>query len=1413
MNGLKKLIAILLVASLIFTSNAMYIFAEGNQNELQEETEVILEPSSDNSNFDDFDDFSVISTNSNIYSTATGSEMIAYDEEDSSNIEYDEEPEDDSYLENTSSESENEIVADTIFEEENSNEASSSDADTTTEYYESSEDESSEELNHNDEIIATTSELVDEEESSSMSDSEPDSEYDNQNIISSDSEILDSDVIIDLNEDIVSTSSEIDEIIISTSSNMLINEELFGTGEWIWWIIDDSDPDNITLHYYSAQPTEYSTTESIKKGKAQNNNVPSINYQYTSSIKTIIFENPIVANQYSCTGWFNGLTNLTTITNISNLDTSAVTSMVNMFRGCTSITNIDLHELDTSSVTNMSHMFQNCTNLSTVDISGLNTENVTDMSYMFDTCSNLSTINLTGLNASHVTNMSYMFNNCTNLTNIDVSSLSGNVSTNMQYMFNGCSALTTANITGLFSNSVINITASYMFKDCTSLTSIDLSAANTGTIKSVSYMFDGCSSLTSVNFANANAVTSMTNLFRNCTALTSVNFTNFGSTSITSYSSAFEGCQNIRNLNLSSNLAAKINNTKLSGNWKKSGENTVYEYTSNKTTIPTEAGEYVRVFKLTFDCKGGNALTPVYKEYNGSITLVNPARPGFTFAGWYNEEAYTNAITQPLTITGDKTIYAKWSGGEGATLIYWGIGKANNSSTGKYRHLYLSTRETSITAYSTEYRGSFANTADFNSETDVPWHAYRNEIQYISATHANNAYFNCKSLAYWFKDMTRLKSGSFLSQLTNHNSILENASHIFDGCTNITSANQLFVSNAFKNMDSAFKNCTKLRYLHIQRLSGTQSNSINVELDNNGFKNAFLNCTSLRRMSLRYIDFSNYTGDVFSFNGLTSLVKVRVKNSGNLFNRVNLSGEWWEHDSGQKYTSANMPTNVRQIRKYETFLNTIYWYIQGNDVHLSSTRPSNSNYKEGHYFNGDEANTYGMLPLDVPDNNRIVLDNTITLRNSAGSCFFTNISDAIEIVNLNGLNTSEVTEMDMMFDSMQITNLDLSSFDTSKVTNMNWMFGDCENLTTLDLSSFNTSKVTDMEGMFYGCSSLNSVRLNSFKTSKVEYFDSMFEGCTSLETLDLSSFSTTRLGGVGTDYNEDYIWLMFNGCENLRTIYVSESFVITCDPDFLSINDVFTGCEQLVGGNGTTYDSSHVYADYARIDRAGTPGYFTLGGQGYIAPTNGGGNSDDGGSSSDDSGNNSGNNGGSSSGSSGGSGGGGGGSIAAIDNQINNMMNALNLYTPATIQVSTTKSINNNNSLNGDTSSWAKDPVSGKWKLTAINANGQSVNANNGFYQVNSTVTQFVNNTAINSIAASTYYFDQNGNMVTGWVQTSDNKWYFFDNYKNANEGKMVTGWRVVGNNWYYFMPDGSMLQSGMTPDGYIVGADGAYIV
>ena len=58
---------------------------------------------------------------------------------------------------------------------------------------------------------------------------------------------------------------------------------------------------------------------------------------------------------------------------------------------------------------------------------------------------------------------------------------------------------------------------------------------------------------------------------------------------------------------------------------------------------------------------------------------------------------------------------------------------------------------------------------------------------------------------------------------------------------------------------------------------------------------------------------------------------------------------------------------------------------------------------------------------------------------------------------------------------------------------MMFMFDDCHSLQELDLSKFNTNKVTIMTGMFCNCSSLKKLNLSSFNTDKIEYMMIIFK--------------------------------------------------------------------------------------------------------------------------------------------------------------------------------------------------------------------------------------------------------------------------------------------------------------------------------
>ena len=99
------------------------------------------------------------------------------------------------------------------------------------------------------------------------------------------------------------------------------------------------------------------------------------------------------------------------------------------------------------------------------------------------------------------------------------------------------------------------------------------------------------------------------------------------------------------------------------------------------------------------------------------------------------------------------------------------------------------------------------------------------------------------------------------------------------------------------------------------------------------------------------------------------------------------------------------------------------------------------------------------------------------------------------------------------------------------ITNMSYMFYDCENLLSIsDESKWKTNKITDLSYMFYNCVSLEKLTkvLENLDTSNVENMTYMFSGCKLLSELNVINWKTDNLEDMG---------YLFNGCENLENIY------------------------------------------------------------------------------------------------------------------------------------------------------------------------------------------------------------------------------------------------------------------------------------
>ena len=113
------------------------------------------------------------------------------------------------------------------------------------------------------------------------------------------------------------------------------------------------------------------------------------------------------------------------------------------------------------------------------------------------------------------------------------------------------------------------------------------------------------------------------------------------------------------------------------------------------TTMPAEdvtyyAGWDINEYTITFHSNGGSAVRSIVADYQAAITApTEPIKTGYTFAGWYEDEACTgNPVALPTTMPAeDVTYYAGWSineysitfdsnGGSDVDTLYFDYGEA-----------------------------------------------------------------------------------------------------------------------------------------------------------------------------------------------------------------------------------------------------------------------------------------------------------------------------------------------------------------------------------------------------------------------------------------------------------------------------------------------------------------------------------------------------------------------------------------------------------------------------------------------------------------------------------------------------------------------------------------------------------------
>ena len=307
-------------------------------------------------------------------------------------------------------------------------------------------------------------------------------------------------------------------------------------------------------------------------------------------------------------------------------------------------------------------------------------------------------------------------------------------------------------------------------------------------------------------------------------------------------------------------------------------------------------------------------------------------------------------------------------------------------------------------------------------------------------------------------------------------------------------------------------------------------------------------------------------GNVCTYINNEPVISMSYMYSGSAAESINLSSFNTSKVKNMKAMFYKVTTTTLDTSSFDTSSVTdmsYMFYSQATKIDASGFDTSNVT-DMSNMFSDAEATTLNVSNFNTSKVNNMSRMFTITRATT---------------IDVSGFDTSNVTDMSNMFYNTQATTLNDSNFNTSKVNNMNSMFSST-NATTLDLSNFDTSKVTNMGSMFFG-SKVNNLDLSNFDTSNVTDMSNMF-WFSSASVIDVSGFDTSKV------MNMDYMFYD----SKAKTIYVSDKFV-TNKVTIANSANMFTGATNLVGGNGTKYNSSHVDKTYARIDTASTPGYFT----------------------------------------------------------------------------------------------------------------------------------------------------------------------------------------------------------------------------
>ena len=318
------------------------------------------------------------------------------------------------------------------------------------------------------------------------------------------------------------------------------------------------------------------------------------------------------------------------------------------------------------------------------------------------------------------------------------------------------------------------------------------------------------------------------------------------------------------------------------------------------------------------------------------------------------------------------------------------------------------------------------------------------------------------------------------------------------------------------------------------------------------------------------------------------IVEVNVPQK--TFNKTSVTKEYTENgqyriatpDGYDGISDVNLTVNVPEKTTFNfNQLDNVTFHTNGTTLDLTCLDTSTFTSMKNMFYRCEKITTLDVSHFD-----------TSNVRNMSGMF---SVCDMLTSLDVSHFNTSKVTDMSNMFANTGLNALDLTTFDTSNVNNMERMFYNSNRLESLNVSNFNTAKVTDMGSMFHGIKT-TSLDLSSFDTSQVTNMSGMFGWCSNLVSLDLSHFNTSNVTSMRNmfDYcgklislnisnwimsNVTDVYEMFNATSLIETIVCDGLQLPNIDLSYIALNSCpKLTVDSIVGLLNALPQSTHNYS-------------------------------------------------------------------------------------------------------------------------------------------------------------------------------------------------------------------------------------------